>query len=163
MPKLIKLNDNDGPVFIEPYYDIITAFQTARPVLNVATWGSATIPLNGQIVVGNKLTRVGNNVVIGAGVSRVKISANVSVWQIDNRSTVEFFIRRNTAVASASELYILNSGTNQMGLSISPRIINVSEGDTISLAVSLASFTGDFTILGDTSRTFLTVEAVEYN
>ena len=121
-------------------------------------WGTAKVSCSGFSSEGDKLEIDDNGIKIGAGVSKVLVSAQCA--GIGTNVVVgdkQFMIKKmgvNTAVGNA----YLGGGIsiNFMNLCISPILIDVQQSDVISLEVSSGA-TGTFEILAGQ----LTVEVVE--
>ncbi len=116
---------------------------------------SGTVPFNHTYtLIGDKLSLSNNRIVIGSGVTKVKISAHV--WAT-SQSYVWFKILRNNTIIG-SMIGNDNSGYNT--LDMSNKCITVAEGNTIRMDYNN---NGD-TILnqgsGNGNETYITVEVV---
>lgn len=115
-----------------------------------------TIPLSYAYGVGDKLTMSGNSIVVGEGVSKVKISACV-IYK-GSTSTFNCYIYHNTTQINLQ--YHKPHSSDGGALVFTDFIIPVSQGDTIALK----GYTYDTSmrVVGSTTyRTYLTVEVVE--
>ena len=120
---------------------------------------SGLIPLNDVIKIGNKLTLSNNKIIIGSGVSKVKISGNM---RMSTSSTsvlgVNLNIFRNGTDYVASNRTSLNLYD---GISTATRLIEVQEGDEITLNYWKSNSTTAMTIMSGYGSTYLTVVVVE--
>ena len=122
------------------------------------SWGTSKVTYSAFTSEGDKLIMDNNGIKIGAGVSKVLVSAQCG--GIGTNTVVgdkQFMIKKigtETALATA----YLGGGIeiNFMNLSITPILIDVVEGDIIYLDVGSGG-TGTFEILAG----FLTVEVIE--
>lgn len=105
----------------------------------------------------DKLTLSSGGVRIGAGISKVKVSANVFFqWTSADQSYVYMAIRKNAtnvSIAISAQPFIYAFAT----LSFSPTYVEVQEGDTFYIA-SLEEKTGTFR---GGQNSYMTVEVVE--
>jgi len=109
---------------------------------------------------GDKLSLVSNGVLIGAGVSKVKISSNVMFSTIPSGGLGGIHANNiflNTT--KISETGVRPSGTYP-SVSNASKMISVSEGDTIFLYVRSSGVSGSV-VRGGSTYTNLTVEVVE--
>ena len=125
---------------------------------------SGQIPLNVSVVAGDKLSFSSstNKITIGSDISKVKISANMRVSTNVNASIgINLNIMKNDDVIIASNRFSL--GANAYGgLAIAPKIVNVTQGDTLYLAYWKSSSSQAISIMDETyGSTYLTVEVVE--
>lgn len=129
---------------------------TAYLIDSVENIGEDTvIPLNGYRRVGEKLKLQNNSIIIGSGVSHVKISANVFAVQPSYSQTYTWFsIRKNNVEYAIS---IASPNSNYTSVVLSEKLIDVSEGDIIDLFKKDNNLS---TIRGG-ANTWLTVECVD--
>lgn len=140
----------------------ITGFDT----IATATIGSSVtlsstdtthLSLTSATIAGGGLTLSGGDIVIGAGISHVKISASAyytTGYTAGDKAHLNI-TRNDVVVASAME----NLSATYQTLSIAPKIITVSEGDKIGLAVR--NQTGARGVINNSSdATYLTVEVI---
>lgn len=131
---------------------------TDFPIPTAWTYYPLTMTLVDSVV-GNKLSLSNGGVLIGSGVSKVKVSANLMT---KGRTGADYTIG-SILLNSTSEKNAYMSGaysTSQwVNSSISSFILDVQEGDVIYLGVG-ASSTGNVDIAGKTF-TYMTVEVVE--
>lgn len=119
-------------------------------------WGTAKVTCSGFNSEGNKLEIDNNGIKIGAGVSKVLVSAQCAGIGTNVVSgDKQFMIKKGTETVGNS---YLGGGIsiNFMNLCISPVLIDVQQADIISLEVASGE-TGTFEILSGQ----LTVEVVE--
>ncbi len=131
---------------------------TARPTTYTSGTKQSIMPMNNTIVVGDKLSVSDNAIVIGEGVSKVKISGN---GQFVNSSTsYTMNIEINIMVNNSNEYVAINYfGTSRYATAtISDFVMSVQEGDKIQLRLwnnAMADFEVRY------SGTWITVEVVE--
>lgn len=144
----------------------ITAYLNANKSVTIGSTFTAyllEIPAQYQVS-GNKITydSVNKCVKIGAGITKVKISASIMIKGIIGTPIVGVRMNRGGTYTSLIETYgsKLPDTTGYVSFSQAPSEVLVQENDLIELYVS-SSATGTFTIAG-TSRlwTYLTVEEV---
>lgn len=141
----------------------ITGFDTvATATLGSSVTLSSTetthLSLTSATIAGGGLTLSGGDVVIGAGISHVKISASAyytTGFTANDKAHLNI-TRNDGVVASAME----NLPATYQTLSIAPKIIAVSEGDKIGLAVRNQT-AGRGVINNSSNTTYLTVEVVK--
>ena len=105
---------------------------------------------------GSKLTYRNGEIVIGAGVKKVRVNANV--MNTGPIGTHTFAISQNNVMMATIYPYHVNA-TAYDSASITSKILEVNEGDTIQLKIG-ANVTGTFKV-GAKPYTWLTVEVVE--
>lgn len=113
---------------------IITASISSNITLNVHTnYDITNLSLVNQV--GSKLTLSSTGITIGAGVSKILVSANGNYSTIVN-STYSRYLKvkvNNTEVAAVRTG--LNGATSGLSLAITPRLIDVQQGDVIGFAI----------------------------
>jgi len=129
--------------------NVLTAYINAD--VTKSTTGYEKIVLNSSNKVGNRLSVSGGNIVIGQGVSKVKISAKVSFTTV-TAGLKWLTIYRNNSISIANPMNLSARGM----ITSSDTLIDVAEGDTISLQINGTS--GDV-IRGGVAYTNITVEA----
>ena len=151
------VNENDDKIGeLQP--NIITA-ELVKQIS--VTPQSGTINLTDAVIVGNKLSFANGKVIIGAGVSKVKISGNMRVSSSGSSLGVNLNIFKNNDIYAASNRTGVGADGYD-GIAVSPKLIEVLEGDTIDMRYWKSSSTQSMTILGNTyGSTYLTVEVVE--
>ena len=105
--------------------------------------------------VGNKFTLLNNSVVVGAGVSKVALSACIFAEAVNNTGYVWGQIRKNNVSVIAC---ITSSTCGFLSTPLSSQIIEVEEGDTISLVAD--STAGGTSRIG-VENTYIQLEIVE--
>jgi hypothetical protein len=113
-----------------------------------------TLPLTTSVVVGTGLTIENNAIKIGAGISKVRISAQVCVGS--SLRTVKYLaIRKNSNTQLARAQIKLGENTTAETMAIASLVVNVAEGDLLTL-----DFYGEQndTIYGGINLTYITVE-----
>lgn len=122
-----------------------------------------TPTLDGSRVVGNKLSLSGGKIKIGAGVSKVKISASAFLENVNSSrfGYIWMFVYKNnnsTAVASA----IMSGVPNYyQTISITDIIVDVAQNDTLYLGFNNPNSSNPATIRNGINNTRLYVEVVE--
>lgn len=123
--------------------------------------GEITIPITRAIEqIGDKFTISNNRVYVGAGVSKVLVSAQVYCNLAANRgSALNFYIRKNgTVINGQTNGGYASSATRNACLSLSPRLVSVSQGDYFDYIIYL--YDGDVVRSDSNTNTHLTIEAV---
>lgn len=124
--------------------------------------GDLRIPITRAIEqIGDKFTISNNRVYVGAGVSKVLVSALAYFNLAANRgAALNFSIRKNgTWVAGLNNGgYNYTSSTNA-NLAISPRLVSVQEGDYFEYYAYL--YNGDVARSDNSTNTYLTIEAID--
>lgn len=140
--------------------NIISATGTSR--VTASGTGDLKIPITRAIEqIGDKFTISNNRVYVGAGVSKVLVSALAYFNLAANRGGVlNLYIRKNgTNVAGLTNGgYNYTSSTNA-SLAISPRLVSVQEGDYFEYYAYL--YNGDVARSDSASSTYLTVEVID--
>lgn len=139
--------------------NIIVVGITSDITLDIGTnYDITTLDTTPVSYIGNKLTLSSTGITIGAGVSKIKISANGVYTTIVNSSKSRYLkIKINdTEVGNCRQSY--NGAGTGLTLSLSPKLYSVQQGDIISFAIQ-----GD---VGDVFRaspifTYFCVEVVE--
>ena len=129
--------------------------------LSVNTYTKA--PMTTASVVGTRLTANNGDIVVGAGVSKLLVSAQVAFTATSSAGVRSIrVIKNNTVTTSGTMAWIratIPAGANYL-LTLPPVLINVSENDKISLYYSTPK--SDDQINGTTTgvMTFLTADVV---
>lgn len=106
----------------------------------------------------DKLTLSSGGILIGAGISKIKISGNIFGVSDNNNSYLWCYIRKNRGSTTTNEsIAIDNTNTLFGSVSFSPKLIDVQEGDLIILYKE----DGNSTSIRGAGNTWLTVEVVE--
>lgn len=120
-----------------------------------STWSTAKIELDKETSVGDGLSFEDNAIKIGAGINVIKVNASALARGIANLQTIS--VVHNGAIIK--QAYYTGATTSAYGnLSITPFLVDVSEGDVISLYAGVGETAGTLQIL---KGTFLTVEVIE--
>lgn len=101
------------------------------PTSNVLTQITGLTSLDN---IGSKLTLSNNQIVIGAGVSKVKVSYVLDIKAQASASNVNIYLRLNSTAIS-QEVASFNAVGHTEDISYIPRLIDVSEGDKIDLGI----------------------------
>lgn len=108
---------------------------------------------------GTKLSLSSGKVAIGAGVSKVLVSANAMTQ--GDAGSFGFMIRKNTNTEVAVS-YAAPSGTGWLHIALTPVLVNVSQGDTLKLTVYINNNNSTKNIKAyNGTGTYLTVQVVE--
>ena len=148
---------------LENQREIATIWPSARPTFTHQIWTPRQIPMDRELIIGTKLTKLGNAIRIGPGVSKVLISAQGHVWSNPGPAFYASSLHvNNTGGAGAiASLYVTS---NQMSHSVAPKLVSVTEGSLISLSAQLEGTASgqQFTVISDNGAScWLTVEVVE--
>lgn len=106
---------------------------------------------------GEGLQLVNGSIVIGSGITRVRISGQVG-WESssDGTKVLEGYIYKNSTSVIRNGISAINT---YFGVALSSKIIDVSEGDTISLYARTKTQSGSI-VSSTTDSTWLCVESV---
>lgn len=139
--------------------NILTSFLTSQQTTSQTF---EKINLDSKVSVGDKLTLNNNGIKIGAGVTKVKVSAGVSVtWNSPVSNDFNLYITKNGATDSNIVIKIngakpsANYGGSVM---LSEQLIEVKENDVLYLCLY---GTINSLIYGFSRSTYMTVEVVE--
>lgn len=146
----------------KPTREIITAYHngaSSQAVTLSSTYTSQQVQLNGYTRVGSKLTLSEDAIVIGKGVSTVLVSAMLGINRGPTSGMVYMDIKKN----DEQIIYSATSFTDwlQSNMISNNILVNVSEGDRITMHFATGDKTGDFQIRRGKHITNLTVEVVE--
>lgn len=108
------------------------------------------------VSIGNKLTLNNGKVKIGANVKKVKVSGACFIDTANSTGYLWLFINRNDSIVASN---LTAGATIYKSCSIATRVIEVSEGDLISLEIDNTGGTPYSIRSGH--NTYLTVEVVE--
>lgn len=150
MGSIVKIENNNKISFKCLEKNIITASFETPFVKKIASYEKMIF--TSEVKVGNKLSIENGNVVVGENISKVKVSANVGNAITSATKLSSRILRNDTSITEG----IVANPAYYSTISISEKIINVSEGDVISLEVAGA--------VGDKiswATTYLTVEVVD--
>lgn len=117
-----------------------------------------TVPLTSSVVTGSALTVSNNQIRIGAGISKVMVSAQICVGS-SNISDNKFIAIRRTRGSQVTQLsraqMLLYTNTTPQTMAVPGLLVDVAEGDLLTL-----DYYGkkDDTLYGDCLLTFLTVQ-----
>ena len=146
----------------------------ARNIMTVYLASDFTIPNTNTVYdltnmslaesVGNKLSLVNGKIVIGAGVSKVKVSYTAKTMSSANTTRTFTYLMQDingTATAISQEGSFYSATNQQVNIGYQPRVVSVSQGDAFYLRCYgyknnvIAGAASTFVI------TYLTVEVVE--
>ena len=156
----ILANKRDIDTIKAVYNDVITAYLSENQELaaNTSTNDISLIEYNKN---GNKFSVSEGKIVIGSGISKVKVSGQVRVQNTHatNNTAMNLYIYKNSSIVSTGRIGSVANNGGTGGIFTLPILIDVEEGDTISIAVWKA--TGiPVTVSASTNSTYLTVESV---
>lgn len=140
---------------------IVTAHISGTQTVTASASSYGKVALDSYVSCGSKLTfnTSTNQIRIGAGVSKILISAQIRFNNAWNSGVVGSAIYKNGEIASITMNYKANA-TSALGIINAPRLIDVAENDLIDLryytSVAISAKT-----LGTANGTYLTVEVVE--
>lgn len=136
----------------------ITAYLTGESDYTTDERGS----FSNTVISGNGLSLVGNAIIVGKGVSKVRISANFNVQTGSGTSAfiLNLYIRKNGSIIMKNNDYKYNVPEwNYSSMANPPFLIEVQKGDKITLGLSS---TRNVRIHNDKyGKSYLTVEVVE--
>ena len=113
--------------------------------------------------VGSKLSVDSNGaVVIGSGVSHVKVSGQLTMYSFDNSTSIDIHISKNNTKQIEGKLQKA-ADINKATLYLAPYVVAVSQGDVIALVAHLDAKSGVIDSGGQASDkcTYLTVEVID--
>lgn len=116
------------------------------------------VPADNFILLGSKLTIANNKIIVGSGVSRVKVSGNAIFNTSNTNYTMNVEIDLHVNQIEVKRTINYAGVTRYAFCSFSETIINVTEGDEIQLQVWNNS-AANYSI--DGKGTWLTVEVIE--
>ena len=124
---------------------------TANTLTPVTGWSSLD-------TIGNKLSLSNNKIVIGSGISKVKVSYSAEVRSAGS-GTINLYLRKNeNLISQEAETFTAN---NQNGeLMYIPRLIDVAENDTIDLGIYAPQNSKVVAGYDDIRASIMTVEVV---
>lgn len=136
---------------------IITAHMSPNTYTVTVNDDYINVPLDSTVTAGNALTFVNHKIRIGAGVSKVLISAQLCIASGNADVNRYIAIRKNTDTQLARAQLKLSYVTLPQTMAIANLLVNVEEGDLLSL-----DFYGKANdiIYGNNVLTFLTVQKI---
>lgn len=139
-------------------YNILTIGLAANKSLTVSTtWAYSQLVCDTAMTkLGNKLSFSNGAIKVGSGVKRVRVSANAMTSGIANYQIVN--IALNGTYLSTG-YYRATNASYYGSIGLTPIILEVKEGDTISITYGTGA-TGTLTVAGG-SCTYLTAEVIE--
>lgn len=136
--------------------DAMTVYLTSN--ITISTGGAyVDIPLNGSMSTGSRLTFNNGGVVIGSDITKVIISAQISLPSTVANGGKNIVIRKNGNIVARNWLSINAAGNNNLVLT--SKLIDVQQGDVLKLGYYGSANDG---IQGGAFTQF-TVEAIEYS
>lgn len=136
--------------------NIITA--NLKEDYTISTQSSVlTVPISETVKIGDKFTTSNNNIVIGSGISYIKVSANV---RVDNTASGDILFAYITSNDSTKIYSCSISSGARTSLTISPYLLKVNEGDIINLKVQNSSSATSKLLSANRLATYVTLEAV---
>ena len=159
--KGLSTNDytNEEKQKVEKAYSMLNIMTASLTSGQTVSETSGTVLLDSSTKVGDKLTFSNNKIVIGTGVTKVKVSANMRIsTSVANAIGVNLNVCKNGEVIASNRTSLGSKSYD--GLTTAPRLIEVSVGDTICMQWWFST-SQSVTISGTTGSTYLTVEVVE--
>lgn len=142
--------------------EVDSKFQTKYAIVTTTT--ASNVSSDFQVLLnnisdseGNKFTISNNQIVIGAGVSKVRVSAGIFIEQQTDTGYIWGKIYKNSTFCNGAILPYTDVGNN-LSISIPPMIVNVEQGDTFKLIVDS---TAGGKIRTGTANTWILIEVVE--
>lgn len=154
-----NLNHMDQGIYDANDKNIITASGTSSAT--ATDTGDLSIPITQAIEqIGDKFTISTNRIYVGSGVSKVLVSGQVYFNLAANRgAALNLYIRKNgSAINGQTNGGYASTSTRNACLSMSPKLISVSQGDYFDWIAYL--YNGDVVRTDNSTSTFLTVEAI---
>ena len=131
-------------------------YAIAYPTVQQSLASNTQIALNTfKQNVGNKFTLLNNSVVVGAGVSKIAVSACIFAEGVNNTNYVWGQIQKNNVSVTT---FITSSTSGFLSIPLLSQITEVEEGDTISLVAD--STAGGTSRIG-AENTYIQLEIVE--
>ena len=121
-----------------------------------------TIPLSTTTLNGDLLTASGNGVLIGTGITKVLVSAHVTIKTVGAETYKWLYIVKNGTTAINYGIGVNRAWvavSKPFPLTVTPILAEVVAGDIITLQYDIPMGSSDV-ILGESDETYLTVEAV---
>lgn len=135
--------------------NIITAGISSNYTIETA--GNNRIPIATEIAkVGDKFTISDGKIIVGSGISYVKVSANAMMTSATSGAKNMIINKSGTQVAISMESRTLTTSTN-IAKAIGTTLVPVQEGDYFELY--LYGAVGDL-LLSPSIRTYITIEAI---
>lgn len=120
------------------------------------------VNLDSKVSVGDKLTLIDNGIKIGAGITKVKVSAGVGLaWNSPISPDFHMYIAKNGAIDSNAIIKVNGSKSTDNTVAsviLSEQLIEVQENDILYLCIYA---TVGSNIYGPSRATYMTVEVVE--
>lgn len=128
MPKVINLKAGDKGVYINQLPEYITATISSERVFNIREVINLDVIMSQN---GKHLSLSQGGIKIGPHISKVEVSGQIFYWKSTNTDPYQWAsIRLNDKEISTA---IADNSGDWAGLSFTPRIIDVKEGDVIYL------------------------------
>lgn len=135
--------------------NIMTAGITSNFTLTAS--GNNRVPIDKQIAkVGDKFTMSDGKIIVGSGISYVKVSANAMMNSATTGAKNMTIYKNGEQCAISMESRTLTASTN-IAKAIAPMLVPVQAGDYFELYLYGAV---DDTLLSPSIRTYVTIEAV---
>lgn len=157
------LSANQGRILSEKSQKhIMTAYNSGSGTQSInvtSTYTGYPVEFGSYNRVGNKFSISNNKIVIGAGVTKVLVSGMLSV----NRGTTSTMIYMSIKKNSEEIAYSATNFTDwaQVAITANDVLIDVQEGDTISMFFATGYETGTYQIRKGLNMTRITVKAVQ--
>lgn len=139
--------------------DILTASLNSNMSVSTA---SGLITVSKSVSTGNRLTLSNGKIVIGRGIKKVKVSANMRIYNSSTSTIgVNLNIYKNSTDYVASNRTTLDNNSYD-GIAVATSLIEVEENDELSIRYWKSNESA-MTIMKDYGGTYLTVEVAEYD
>lgn len=137
--------------------NIIAVGFNSNYAMTSSNWTQKDVPFDKVVCqVGDKLSLQSGKIKIGAGITKVKASFQASTAALGNDTFYDVQIKKNTA-AIASNNGKKTGDPQAWSFTIAPVLVDVKEGDTISVSCFANSVTFN------SATTQLVVEAVDFS
>lgn len=118
-------------------------------------------PIDAIKGVGLGISTSNGNIVIGKGISIIKISANIFIERLNTAAYLWAFIKHNNSTSNMPSS-IISGSTHYGTANITECVLFVSEGDTIGLRIDNPSYaTAAPVVRGSWSNTYITLEVIQ--
>lgn len=153
----VKNNNDEYEEFLKKEGKVaLTAGLITNQTCTISTaWEAVKIKLDDVNYSGGKISLQDNEIKIGKGISKILVSANVSITE-GISGTSQLYVRKNNSTVGKRALEYKNE--TYLNLIIVPQLIDVVEGDTISLIITASSTQSNKTIRAD--ATYLTIHEI---
>lgn len=130
---IAEINENITEIEENSTRNVITLSNTVEQAIPQTT--GTTIILDNIVAIGNKLSANNNSIVVGSGVRKVLISANLNLQDLTASKSLQLALQQNNANGQAKKILKAHNYSNgTLGfLNIGNVLLDVEEGDSFSL------------------------------